>query len=116
MGNSTPLQRVMSAIELSETDYTPVVPQMTYTNARVTRISFQDAMRDPEKMAGALVGGYRAFGYDGIYVGWESSFNLVAEAMGCTLVVPPEGGIPTVDGRVVDERSDLDKVVVADPE
>jgi uroporphyrinogen decarboxylase len=106
----------MSAVELSQTDDIPVVPQITYTTARVTGISFQDAMHDPEKMAGALVGGYRAFGYDGIYVGWESSFNLVAEAMGCTLVVPPEGGIPTVDGRVVNEHSDLDKVVAANPE
>jgi len=111
----TPLQRIMTAIELKEPDYVPVVPQMTYTTAQITGITFEDAMHSAEKMADALVAGYRAIGYDGVYVGWESSFNLVAEAMGCTLWVPPEG-IPTVSQRVVNEPSDLGKIRVADPE
>jgi len=34
-------------------------------------------------MADAIIAGYREAGYDGVYVGWESSFNLLAEAMGC---------------------------------
>ncbi len=105
----------MTAIELKEPDYIPVVPQMTYTTARITGITFQEAMYSAEKMAEALIAGYKAIGYDGIYVGWESSFDLVAEAMGCTLRVPPEG-IPTVGERVVNNPSDLDKIKLADPE
>lgn len=111
----TPMERVMAAIELKSQDFVPVVPQITYACARTAGVSFQEAMHDSEKMAKALVAGYRAFGYDGIYVGWESSFNLAAEAMGCTLK-PGGGGIPSVSAGVVDGPADLDKVRVADPE
>jgi uroporphyrinogen decarboxylase len=105
----------MAAVELKESDYVPVVPQITYATAQITGITFQEAMFSAEKMADALVAGYRTIGYDGVYVGWESSFNLLAEAMGCTLWIPPEG-IPTVSERVVNDPSDLDKISVADPE
>ena len=112
----TPRERVMAAVDLKSADAAvPVVPQITYANARLTGISFEDGMRDPEKMAKALVAGYRAFGYDGIYVGWESSFNLAAEAMGCTLR-PGGGGIPSVSGGIVNGPDDLGKVLAADPE
>ena len=102
MSTQTSLQRILTAIELKEPDYVPVVPQITYTTARITGITFQEAMYSAEKMAEALIAGYNAIGYDGIYVGWESSFNLVAEAMGCSLLVPP-GGIPTVGKRIVND-------------
>jgi uroporphyrinogen decarboxylase len=105
----------MTVIQLGEPDCVPVVPQITYTTSRLIGITFREAMYSPEKMAEALLAGYKAFGYDGIYVGWESSFDLVAEAMGCTLWVP-EDGIPTVTERVLNDPNDLGKVRVADPE
>jgi uroporphyrinogen decarboxylase len=108
-------QRITAAIGLREPDSVPVVPQITYATSQVTGISFHEAMHSAEKMADALVAGYKAIGYDGVYVGWESSFNLVAEAMGCALWVPP-GGIPTVSERVVNDPSDVDKIRAADPE
>jgi len=112
----TPLERVRAAVRLESSDAAvPVVPQITYANASIVGTPFQEAMHDPVKMAKTLVAGYRMLGYDGIYVGWESSFNLVAEAMGCTLK-PGGGGIPTVSGGIVSGPSDLDKVIVADPE
>jgi uroporphyrinogen decarboxylase len=105
----------MTAIELKEPDYVPVVPQITYTTARITGVRYQDALYSAEKMANALIAGYKMIGYDGIYVGWESSYNLVAEAMGCKLRIPLDG-IPTVVEHVVNDPSDVDKIKVVDPE
>ena len=112
----SPKEGVMAAIGLKPATLgVPVVPQMTYACAPLVGISFEEGMRSSEKMAKTLVSGYRTFGYDGIYVGWESSFNLVAEAMGCTLK-PGGGGIPSVSAGIVNEPADLGKVLVADPE
>lgn len=115
MSTLTPFQRVMAAIELKEPDRVPVVPMITYTTAQLISIQFSEALYSAEKMAKALVAGYRSAGYDGIYVGWESSFNLMAEAMGCKLQVQPNN-IAFVKDQLIKEQSDLDKIKVADPE
>lgn len=115
MSTLTPFQRVTAAIELKEPDYVPVVPMITYTAAQLTGIQFSEALYSAEKMAKALIAGYKSAGYDGIYVGWESSFNLMAEAMGCKLQIQPNS-IAFVKDQVVKEPSDLDKIEVADPE
>jgi uroporphyrinogen decarboxylase len=72
-------------------------------------------MNDAEKMARALIAGYKTLGYDGVYAGWESSFNLVAEAMGCKLKIGG-GGIPSVSSGVVSETADVTKLAGVDPE
>jgi uroporphyrinogen decarboxylase len=111
----TSYERVMDAIKLKEPDIVPVVPQVTYTTARITGVKFVEAMKDPEIMARALLVGYREILYDGIYVGWESSFDLMAETMGCTLRMP-EDDLPSVSEHVVKNKSDIDKVSLPDPE
>lgn len=111
----TPFNRVMAAIELKEPDYVPVVPMITYTTAQLTGIQFPEALYSAEKMAEALLAGFKSFGYDGIYVGWESSFNLMAEAMGGKLQIQPDS-IAFVRDQLIKEPSDLDKIEVADPE
>ncbi len=115
MSTPTAFQRVMAAIELKEPDRVPVVPMVTYTTAQLIGIQFSEALYSAEKMANALVAGYKSAGYDGIYVGWESSFNLMAEAMGCKLQIQPNN-IPFVKDQQIKEQSDLDKIKVADPE
>jgi len=110
----TPREKVMTAIELKH-GTVPVVPQITYATAPIVGISFQEGMNDAEKMARALVAGYKTLGYDGIYAGWESSFNLVAEAMGCTLK-SGAGGMPSVSSGVVGETADVTKLAGVDPE
>ena len=115
MSMLSPFQRVMAAIELKEPDYVPVVPMITYTTAQLIGIQFSEALYSAEKMAKALIAGYKSAGYDGIYVGWESSFNLMAEAMGCKLQIQPNS-VAFVKDRVIKEPSDLDKIEVADPE
>ncbi|WXG46161.1 MAG: uroporphyrinogen decarboxylase family protein [Candidatus Atabeyarchaeum deiterrae] len=110
----SPFDRVRSAIELRETDRVPVVPEITYTCGRLVHLKFSEALKSAEKMAKALVTGYKEFGYDGIYAGWEGSFTVTAEAMGSKLKIPDDG-IPSVDGALVNQETDLDKIRIPDP-
>jgi uroporphyrinogen decarboxylase len=111
---ATPSDRIRSAIELEKCDRVPVMPQITYACAKLIKVNFLEAMTDPNKMAKALVAGYREIGYDGVYAGWESSFNLMAEAMGCRMRIP-EDGVPSIEDNIVKEASDIDKVKIPDP-
>jgi uroporphyrinogen decarboxylase len=114
MENLTPFERVKNAIEHKKTDRVPVVPQITYTTYQLTGISMLEAMKEPEKMSDALVAGYREIGYDGIYSGWESSFNIMAEAMGCEMRYP-EDDVPSVSGGIIKSVEDIEKVKIPDP-
>jgi len=110
-----PYERVLAAINLEEPDKVPVVPEITYTTSRVLGIKFSEAVRNPKTLAKALMAGYTVFGYDGVYVGWESSFNLVAEAMGCKLQ-EYDDGLPSVSEPLVKDESDLSRMKVPNPQ
>jgi uroporphyrinogen decarboxylase len=114
MTKPTAYDRVIAAIRGEPPDRVPVVPQITYTTAQLTGVGLVEALHSPEKTAQALLAGQRELGYDAIYAGWESSFNLLAEAMGCTMRYP-EDDVPQVTGHIVRDSSDLDKVLVPDP-
>ena len=105
----------MAAVSLKKADRVPVVPQITYATASLTGIHFSDALRSPEKMADAIIAGYREAGYDGVYVGWESSFNLLAEAMGCELKISPDI-VASVKKPAITTEKDVEKVPIPDPE
>ena len=109
------IERVRSAIELKESDRVPVVPEATYVCGKLVKMSFSEISKNAEMMAKALITAQRELGYDGIYAGWESSFNLVAEAMGCRMRIPDDG-VPSIDDHVVKQPSDLDKVRIPDPQ
>lgn len=110
----TSFERVMAAIQGNPSDRVPVIPQITYTTAQITGVGLVEALHSPEKTADALLSGWRELGYDAIYAGWESSFNLLAEAMGCTMRYP-EGDVPQVIETIVQGPDDLDKISVPDP-
>ena len=95
-------------------DRVPVIPQVTYTTAQLTGVGLVEALHSPEKTAEALLAGQRELGYDAIYVGWESSFNLLAEAMGCTMRFP-EDSVPQVAEHVVKSPEDVDTLELPDP-
>lgn len=114
MSDTTAFERVSAAIRGQQPDRVPVVPQITYTTAQLTGVGLVEALHSPEKTAEALLAGWRELGYDAIYVGWESSFNLLAEAMGCTMRFP-EGDVPQVMDRIVKGPDDLHKLTVPDP-
>lgn len=111
----TPYRRVFAAVQLSKIDRVPIVPQITYTTSRISGLKFSEPMFDPNLMADALYRGYDRFEYDGIYVGWESSFNLMAEAMGCKLRIVEDAN-PSVVNKVVKDRGDIDNLSPPDPE
>ncbi len=111
----TAYDRVIAAVRGEPPDRVPVIPQITYTTAQLTGVGLVEALHSPEKTAKALLAGQRELGYDAIYAGWESSFNLLAEAMGCSMRYPDDD-VPQVTGHIVQGSSDLDKVPVPDPE
>lgn len=115
MVEDTSRSRVMAAIDLSIPDRVPVVPQITYTTAQLTGIDFRDAATNSSLMAEALYQGYRRFGYDGVYAGWEASFNIMAEAMGCRLRTLSDD-ISTIAEGIVKEAEDIDRLKPPDPE
>lgn len=114
MASLTPLQRVMRVLKGKLPDRIPVIPQITYTTAQLTGVGLVEALHSPEKTAEALLAGQRELGYDAIYVGWESSFNLLAEAMGCTMRFP-EDSVPQVAEHVVKSPNDLSNINIPDP-
>ena len=115
MDRWTKLKRVIAAIQLREPDRVPVVPQITYTTAHFVGVKFSEALDDPHIMARSLVAGFRLAEYDGVYVGWESSFDLVAEAMGCRLEVKPDK-TPVVRERAIKNKKDVKLLQAIDPE
>lgn len=110
----TPFERVKTVIRGALPDRIPVIPQITYTTAQLTGVGLVEALHSPEKTAGALLAGQRVLGYDAIYAGWESSFNLLAEAMGCTMRFP-EDSVPQVAEHVVKTPKDLSQLEIPDP-
>jgi len=110
-----PYERVFAAINLEEPDKVPVVPQITYTTARLIGIKFSEAMRNAKTLAKALIAGYTSFRYDGVYVGWESSFNVLAEAMGCKLR-EYDDSLPSVSEPLIKDESDLSRMKVPNPQ
>lgn len=114
MSTATSWQRLTAAMERRETDRVPVIPQITYATAQLTGVGLVEALHSPEKTAEALLAGQRTIGYDAIYAGWESSFNLLAEAMGCTMRYP-EGDVPYVIERIVKNPGDVAKLAIPDP-
>ncbi|MHA2314834.1 MAG: MtaA/CmuA family methyltransferase [Candidatus Hermodarchaeia archaeon] len=114
MSPITPYERVMKVINGKVPDRVPVIPQITYTTAQLTGVGLVEALHSPEKTAEALLAGQRELGYDAIYAGWESSFNLLAEAMGCIMRFP-EDSVPQVAEHVVKIPSDLDRIEIPDP-
>ncbi len=107
-------ERVMAVLNGEKPDRIPCIPQITYTTAQLTGVGLVEALHSPEKTADALLAGQRELEYDAIYVGWESSFNLLAEAMGCTMRFP-EDSVPQVAEYVIKSPSDLDQLTIPDP-
>ncbi|WXG43531.1 MAG: uroporphyrinogen decarboxylase family protein [Promethearchaeati archaeon SRVP18_Atabeyarchaeia-1] len=108
-------ERVRLAIELKKTDRVPVVPEATYVLGKLLNVKFSEISRSAEKMAKVLILGQEEIGYDGIYVGWESSFNLVAEAMGSKMRTLADG-VPSIEDNLVKQESDLGKVKIPNPQ
>ncbi len=86
----------MALLEGTPLDPPPVLPMATFSAAHLAGIPVREARHDADLMARCLLEALEKCGYDGIYAGWESSFNLVAAALGCGLSDPPDD-VPSVD-------------------
>jgi len=110
----TPYERVYTAIELGYADFTPVVPQITYATCILVGREFEQSGGNPKDLAVSLIGGWKKVGYDGIYSGWEASFNLLAEAMGCKLTKGNDG-LPQVNTHPVETEEDISRLILPNP-
>ncbi len=92
----TPREKILALLEGTPLAPPPVLPMATFSTAHLAGIPVREARHDAELMARCLLEALEKCGYDGIYAGWESSFNLVAAALGCGLSDPPDD-VPSVD-------------------
>ncbi|KPJ51775.1 hypothetical protein AMJ39_09340 [candidate division TA06 bacterium DG_24] len=108
-------QAIIATIEGERADRIPVIPQITYGAASIVGRTVRELSGESDLMADALSRAHAEAGYDAIYAGWESSFNALAEAMGCRMSIS-EGGLPSVAEGVVGERGDISRLQPPDPE
>jgi uroporphyrinogen decarboxylase len=87
---------------------------MFYASSKIIGVTFEEAMNDAEKMANALIAGFRRLGYDGVYADWES-FTQITELFGCKTYFK-SGTIPMVNSSVISDRDDLKKIRPINPE
>ena len=105
-----PRDKIQAVLEGRNLDLPPVLPMATFSTAHLAGIPVREARHDADLMARCLLEGLEKGGYDGIYAGWESSFNLVAAALGCGLSDPPDD-VPSVDRPLLSsDRPDPDLV------
>ncbi|MHA1231038.1 MAG: uroporphyrinogen decarboxylase family protein [Candidatus Helarchaeota archaeon] len=104
------IERVYNAFKFKEVDRIPVIPQLTYASALWVNNTITECMNNAEKQYKALINAYKECKYDGIYAGWEGSFNLLASAMGANLKYTDENP-PSVEIPPVSKIEDLKKFI-----
>lgn len=109
-----PLDRFYESLDLVVVDRPPVIPQATYCVAGWLGLDLRRPAYDAKLMADSLIEGLRRAGYEGVYVGWEASFNILAEALGAVLE-ETEGGLPRVSRPILRDVDDVDGLPLPDP-
>lgn len=104
-----PLDRFYETVNLNPVDRPLVIPQATYCVAKWLSLDLYRPAHDAELMAEALIKGWKLGGYEGIYVGWEASFNILAEAFGAKLETPA-GGLPKVSKPLIEKLDDIENL------
>jgi len=109
-----PLDRFYKSLESIPLDRPPVIPQATYCVAGWLDIDLRKPAYDAKLMAYSLIEGWKRAGYEGIYVGWEASFNILAEAFGAILE-GVDGELPRVSKPILEDVDDADELSIPDP-
>lgn len=109
-----PIDRFYKSLDMVVTDRPPVIPQVTYCVAGWLGIDLRKPAYDAKLMASSLIEGFRRAGYEGVYVGWEASFNILAEAFGAVLEWV-EGELPRVSKPILEDVDDVDRLSIPDP-
>jgi uroporphyrinogen decarboxylase len=108
----TPKERLGAFLTGQPLDRVPVIPLVLNQAARVAGIDVRDHARNGALMGQAHVAAYRTYHQDMITVFTDTA--VLAEAMGTKLHYPADD-VARVDVPVVQQPSDVDKVLDADP-
>ncbi|MCL2163925.1 MAG: uroporphyrinogen decarboxylase family protein [Oscillospiraceae bacterium] len=108
----TSLDRMLSAIYFEKPDQVPVFLNNTLTIPRLIGASVYDICHKEDKFAEALLAGYKFYGYDGVRVGIDGSFE--PEAMGCELNCP-ENGFWSVKSHILSDPDNFNRLKIPDP-
>ena len=103
-------ERVYNAFKLKEIDRIPVIPQLTYAAALWINKTIDECVNNSEYQYEALYNAIKECEYDGIYAGWEGSFNLLASAMGSELKLSKDTP-PSIKTPLVSNLEDLQQVI-----
>ena len=97
---------VNKAFQLEELEKIPVIPQITYGTANWVGINILEGLEDYKKQADALIYGQKECKYDGIYCGWEGSFLLLGNALGCE-INKYEDQTPSIKSPILKSEEDF---------
>jgi len=98
-------ERCCAAITWQKPDCIPVVPQNTVMAISHSGYGMIECLRNPEKLANAVLEAQEEFGYDGILLGPDSA--ILAEALGCETRYR-EDDSPAVVGNIIEKIEDVD--------
>lgn len=108
----TPFERMTAALGFDKPDRVPVFLNNTYCVSRLIGATVSQVTLNADKLAEALVAGYRFYGYDGVRVGTD--VTVEAEAMGCRVVFPDDD-TAAVTGHVLSDPADMASLKMPDP-
>ena len=114
MGKMSSLQRCMAVLNGEVPDRVPVIPQTFMFAIENAGMKMAEVVRNPARMADALIHGMDRFGYDGCVVDFDDA--TLAEACGAKVIFR-ENDPAVVDESdlVVKDWSALDSLRVPDP-
>ncbi len=101
---------IRSLFQLKELPRTPFVPWVGTFAAQLEQIQAEEMLSDPGLLSNSLLNAQKLFGYDAIVPVFDQS--LEAEACGCEIEWPEEGGTPRVTSHPMADGAsvgDVDK-------
>ncbi len=101
---------IRSLFQLKELPRTPFIPWVGTFAAQLEQIQAEEMLSDPGLLSNSLLNAQKLFGYDAIVPIFDQS--LEAEACGCEIEWPEEGGTPRVTSHPIADGAsvgDIDK-------
>ena len=99
---------VRSLFQLRELPRTPFIPWVGTFAAQLEQIQAEEMLSDPGLLSNSLLNAQKLFGYDAIVPIFDQS--LEAEACGCEIEWPEEGGTPRVTSHPIADGASVEDV------
>ena len=110
----TPKERIIKMSSLEEPDRVPVITQLHDHAARISRIPVNKMATDPKMLVYAQLYGLEKYLFDGLVIGVDM-YNIEVETVG-TQISYPEWSIPIITKYAINDRKDLKKLSMPNPE